>query len=140
METMVLWVVFAQTLHQIITSPFRVLLDAIRHVETGSEPNKGEFARGDGGNAIGPYQIWEPYWFDATERLDSPFGVYEDCNYTKYSEIIILLYWGRYGPNGLSSDLEDLARIHNGGPKGYEKVSTVRYWEKVQTFLVKNKD
>ena len=31
--------------------------------------------------------------------------------------------------------LEDIARIHNGGPNGYKKQSTIPYWKKVQCLL-----
>ena len=44
---------------------WRETLDAIRVVETGGCPNDGIGAIGDGGNALGPYQIWKPYWIDA---------------------------------------------------------------------------
>jgi hypothetical protein len=30
---------------------------------------------------------------------------------------------------------EDLARIHNGGPNGVKRRSTIGYWHKVQQFL-----
>ena len=38
----------------------RKLLDAICEVESGCDP----LAVGDGGKAIGPYQIWMSYWID----------------------------------------------------------------------------
>ena len=30
---------------------------------------------------------------------------------------------------------EDIARIHNGGPNGYKKKSTEKYWQKVKKVL-----
>ena len=30
---------------------------------------------------------------------------------------------------------EDIARIHNGGPNGYKKESTEKYWSKVKKIL-----
>jgi len=32
-------------------------------------------------------------------------------------------------------DAEKVARIHNGGPKGYKKKATEKYWKKVLTEL-----
>jgi hypothetical protein len=39
----------------------------------------------------------------------------------------------RYAPKGASDEV--LARIHNGGPKGYKKTATVKYWNKVKKEL-----
>mgnify|MGYP003681423291 CR=1 FL=1 len=35
----------------------------------------------------------------------------------------------------LKFDAEKVARIHNGGPKGYRKKATIKYWKKVLTEL-----
>jgi hypothetical protein len=50
-----------------------MILDALRRVETGGIPDPS-LAVGDGGAAIGPYQIHRPYWLDAGVP-----GTYEDC-------------------------------------------------------------
>ena len=54
------------------------LFHAIRMVETGgvSDP---ENAVGDGGKAIGPYQIHEVYWKDANSFDSSLGGTYQNC-------------------------------------------------------------
>jgi hypothetical protein len=38
-------------------------------------------------------------------------------------------YWCRYAPKGAS--VEQLARIHNGGPKGHKRSGTIGYWKKI---------
>ena len=105
----------------------RPILDAIRHVETGSEPDP-ENAVGDGGRALGPYQIHRVYWQDAVEHDPSLGGSYEDVRDAVYAERVILAYWDRYAPDWRA---ETLARVHNGGPKGHRKQATVEYWGKV---------
>jgi hypothetical protein len=112
----------------------RRLLDAIRIVESGGNDN----AVGDGGNAIGPYQIWKNYWKDAVEHEPSIGGKYEDCFDQKYAEKIVNAYMDRYAiPRRLGHEptFEDIARIHNGGPNGHKKKATIPYWEKVQSKL-----
>uniref|UniRef100_A0A7S2X6G6 lysozyme n=1 Tax=Lotharella oceanica TaxID=641309 RepID=A0A7S2X6G6_9EUKA len=107
----------------------RRLLDAIRQVESGGD----EDAVGDGGKAIGPYQIWEVYHGDAKAG-----GKYEDCKgkgSTAYSEKVVRNYMNRFATKarlGRAPTDEDIARIHNGGPNGYKKPSTEKYWEKVK--------
>jgi hypothetical protein len=36
----------------------------------------------------------------------------------------------RHAPKNATA--EDLARIHNGGPKGHTKKATLKYWDKVK--------
>ena len=101
------------------------LLDAMYAVESG----RGKNLVGDGGKAIGPYQIWREYWQDAVEHDPSIGGEYKDCMNKAYAEKIIRAYWKRYAPKGAT--LEQLARIHNGGPKGHKRSATVKYWQKI---------
>lgn len=102
------------------------LLDAIRQVESGGDNN----AVGDSGKAIGPYQIHRRYWQDACayDRTLSERS-YEACFDPEYARRVVVAYLRRYG-KGLSD--EQLARIHNGGPQGYKKAATKKYWVKVQ--------
>jgi len=116
---------------------WRQCLDAIRQVETGGSPNGGIGAIGDKGKAYGPYQIWKPYWQDSGVR-----GTHAHClNSKAYSEKVIQGYMFRYAPRqlgrlmagkGTLADVERVARIHNGGPRGYKRKSTLRYWAKVK--------
>lgn len=102
------------------------LLEAIRQVESRGNPN----AVGDNGKAIGSYQIWRTYWQDAVEHDKSIGGVYENCKNDAYAKRIILAYWDRYAPKDATD--EQLARIHNGGPKGHLRSGTLKYWTKVK--------
>lgn len=105
------------------------LLEAIRQVETRGDSN----AVGDNGKAIGSFQIWRTYWQDAVEHDKSIGGKYEDCKNDAYAKRIILAYWDRYAPKDATD--EQLARIHNGGPKGHLRSGTLKYWKKVKKEL-----
>jgi hypothetical protein len=101
------------------------------------ESNHNDNAVGDGGKAIGRYQIWKVYWQDAVERLDKDLcGQYNDVKNKEYAELIMRLYWQRYVPEAYySRNWEVLARVHNGGPKGHRRDTTIHYWKKVQKCL-----
>ena len=108
-----------------------LVLDAIRVVETGGEPNAGRDATGDGGRSIGPYQIQRAYWIDSGVA-----GRWEDCRDAEYARRVVKAYWQRYCPRALAeADLEVLARVHNGGLSGHRKTSTLGYWRKVELEL-----
>jgi hypothetical protein len=111
------------------------ILVALRQVETGGVENGGRCAVGDGGRAIGPLQIHRPYWQDSGIP-----GRFEDCREPAYARKVVLAYWRRYCPEALEAlDAETLARVHNGGPKGHRKESTVRFWRKVERELERAK-
>ena len=107
------------------------LLAAIKQVESGGDAN----AVGDNGKALGVYQIWESYWSDAIEYVPSIGGRYQDCKDPKYAEFVVRAYLARYAPKRRTVTLEMLARIHNGGPRGYLKPATLKYWLKIQKVL-----
>ena len=107
-------------------------------VESNNNPN----AVGDNGNAIGIYQIWKPYWKDATERSGIG-GKYLDCYDRDYADRIVRAYMDRYATAkrlGRPVTQRDIAVMHNGGPravwaKGKKKENLDRYWAKVQKEL-----
>lgn len=107
------------------------ILNAIRKVETGGEKDPAN-AVGDGGKAIGPFQIHHSYWKDAVDFDPSIGGKYSDCKNDEYARKIVIAYLTRYAPNW---DDETVARIHNGGPKGHKRATTLDYWAKVRKFL-----
>ncbi|MFZ9881722.1 MAG: hypothetical protein ACO3QC_10020 [Phycisphaerales bacterium] len=110
----------------------RELLDAIRQVESGGDDR----AVGDDGKAIGAYQIWSVYHQDATEWCKALAGPWADCYGRVHAERIVVAYWHRYCRQALrDGDLEVLARVHNGGPRGHKKQATLGYWTKVQKAL-----
>ena len=102
------------------------LLDAIRQVESGGD----DAAVGDNGKAIGAYQIWYAYWKDAHDFDKTLGGSYKDCYDPEYARRVVIAYMTRYAPKNASA--QHLARIHNGGPKGYIKKATLKYWDKVK--------
>jgi len=109
------------------------VLAAIRIVESNDNPD----AVGDGGDSIGCYQIQKCYWLDAKEFSDLD-GTYLDCYNRGYADRTVRCYMDRYATErrlGREVTQEDIARIHNGGPNGYKKKATLKYWEKVKKEL-----
>ena len=111
----------------------RKLLDAIRKVESNGDCSKiGKVGE------LGCYQIRECYWQDALEHDSSIGGEYEDVIDREYAEKVIYAFWNRYATEkrlGRPVTDEDRARIHNGGPNGYKKTSTIKYWDKIKEIL-----
>lgn len=113
-------------------------LKAVREVETGSWAGKGEGAKGDNGDAIGPFQIHKGYWKDATDHDPRIGGSYADCKGYDYSLKIVKAYLDRYCRDAVQKgNWERASRIHNGGPEGDMKASTLPYWQKVKAKLQK---
>ena len=95
-----------------------------------------------GGLSDNVYQIRKVYVKDL-QRIYPSMGIMEWEVHDKHlSETMMFLYWKHYGrlyaerTGGLIT-YEVLARIHNGGPRGYEKIETKPYWERVRKELVK---
>src|SRR5262245_43520697 len=63
--------------------PVPLILDAIVLVETSGQQNPPD---GDGGRAIGPYQIHLEYWQDALAAEPGLGGSYQDCRRRGYAE------------------------------------------------------
>lgn len=107
------------------------LVDAIHSVETSGRLGP---IKGDGGAALGPLQIHRACWIDA--RM--PDGKYEDVADLAYAKRVFARYMARYATErrlGRPVTDEDRARIWNGGPNGYKKSATVKYWTKVRKEL-----
>lgn len=124
---------FSNTAYGLTEKELTDVLTAIRIVESNNNPR----TVGDNGNAIGVYQIWRSYHQDAVE-FSNISGDYSDCFNPSYSDTIVRAYMRRYATErrlGRQVSQEDIARIHNGGPNGYRKSSTVKYWEKVKKEL-----
>jgi len=112
-----------------------LLLPAIIQVESRGD----DAAVGDNGNAIGAYQIWKPYWQDGCEYIKKDYP-YSNAYNRRIATEVVRGYLTRYGKHyerktGKKATLEVLARIHNGGPNGWKKQATVKYWRKIQQAL-----
>ena len=131
--TIIISLMFCSTASAVTDKELNDVLTAIRTVESNNNPS----AVGDNGNAIGVYQIWKSYWKDA-RKTSSIGGVYNDCFTPDYADRVVRAYMKRYATEkrlGREVTQEDIARIHNGGPNGYKKNATVKYWKKVQKVL-----
>ena len=107
------------------------ILAAIRCTESGGQAQDGRDALGDGGRALGPYQIHRAYFVDSGIE-----GTYADCRDEAFSRRVVIAYWKRWCPEALEQrDAEVLARIHNGGPNGARKDKTLAYWRRVERRL-----
>lgn len=113
------------------------LILAIIQIESGGNDkliNKREVA-------YGPMQIRRIYVKDVNrillENKDSRYFLHQDA-FDRDKSIdmfmIYVFYWGDVMEceTGRPATLEDYARIHNGGPRGWQKESTKAYWEKVK--------
>ena len=82
---------------------------------------------GDGGKALGPLQIHRAYHADS--RVSGPYERVADL---AYSRRVATAYFKRYAPEAWArGDVETLARVHNGGPRGAAKPATKGYGRKV---------
>ena len=107
------------------------ILAALRATESGGQRNGGRDAIGDGGRAIGPYQIHRAYFSDSGVA-----GRYEDCRDPEFARSVVIAYWQRWCPAALARcDAEVLVRVHNGGPRGAQKASTLAHWRKAESAL-----
>ena len=109
---------------------------ALHAVETGGKLGA---IRGDNGAALGPYQLHRAYWLDSGVK-----GSYSQCSGLAYSRAVVSAYMRRYAPKAWAggTDLETLAKIHNGGPNamkatGQKKLNLDRYWAKISKHLKK---
>jgi len=95
----------------------------------GCEGQVGKCRPDAGSLSCGPYQIKQPYYTDCSYGKPD----WQQC--TKQmtcSETCVQSYMRRYAarcdPN---PTCETYARVHNGGPKGCQRSSTIAYWNKV---------
>ena len=99
------------------------LLDAIARIESHCDPN----AVGDGGRALGAYQIHRAYWEDGTGLLGVNWP-HRDAADPKKARRVVKAYLLHYGKG---KSLLEMARIHNGGPHGDKKEATLPYARKI---------
>ena len=83
---------------------------------------------GDGGAALGPLQIHRAYHADS--RVAGDYSRVADLDYSKR---VATAYLQRYAPSAWAAgDVETLARVHNGGPRGHLKGATKSYGVRVK--------
>jgi hypothetical protein len=104
-----------------------LLLDAIAQAES----RGNSVSVGDSGRAAGMYQIHRPYWADGTRILGVDWD-YRDAQDPQKARQVVRAYLSHYGRG---KALLDVARIHNGGPKGDEKETTLAYARKIERIL-----
>ena len=101
------------------------------------ESNCNPSAVGDNFEALGMLQMHPAYVRDASEFAN------ENWKHTSALDELTAIrifraYMARYATEerlGRPVTYEDIARIHNGGPNGYKKLSTIPYWNKVKCLL-----
>jgi len=122
-----------------MTAIISLLIPALIAVESGGNPA----AIGDHGKAVGCLQIRAECIADVN-RLSKTTYTQSDRLSREKSKEICRLYLTHYGNayrhrTGEEPNAEILARIWNGGPSGYAKEATARYWEKTRAHLKKKK-
>lgn len=111
-------------------------LNALVAVESGGN----DAAVGDGGRALGAFQIWKPYFQDAQEFDKSLKLVdYQQVTNRNIAIKVVLAYFMRYETKAVKDlNFEILARLHNAGPGWRNKIpKTDLYWSKVSKELYK---
>ncbi len=121
-----------------VSQTFDQFATALAQVESG----QNDAAVGDGGAALGRFQIHRCYWQDAVAFDRTIGGCYEDVRDPVYARKVIRAYFSRYAAKELAAgNWEHLARIHNGGPRIHRRQqskawdNTTVYWSKVRVAL-----
>ena len=115
-----------------------ILIAAIITVESGGDCG----AVGDNGASVGPMQIQMCVVKDVNEYLRAPVFGSDDRRDLEASKYMFGVYMNRYATKkrlGREPTAEDVSRIWNGGPNGYKKEATVKYWNKVEKEMEKRK-
>lgn len=111
------------------------IIAAIIAVESGGDPS----AIGDNGAAFGALQIHAAYVADANAHSGNNWK-HEDAFDTDVAIEIFKAYMSRYAVSsktGQPISAEIICRIHNGGPSGWKRDSTLPYWNKVKKELLR---
>ena len=123
MRTLVLALVITATAH---AAPPESFWRALHVVE--SSGKRGGLILGDQGRSRGPLQIMRAYHADSGVA-----GPYERVDDLAYSRRVVTAYLKRYARAAWDAgDVDTLARVHNGGPRGHLKPQTKAYAERVR--------
>jgi hypothetical protein len=107
------------------------------------ESNGNDYAIGDHhlkNKAYGSLQIRQYCIDDVNRKYGTKIKALDLLGNRKLSIWVCAKYLEMYGTSarlGREPSLEDLARVWNGGPTGYNKKSTSVYWSKVRKALEK---
>ena len=93
------------------------LLDAIARVES----NRDSHAVGDGGRALGAYQIHQCYWKDGTKFLGVDWNYDQAKDPTKARKVV-------------------RAHLLHYGPRGHRKKATLKYARKIAEVLKRSEE
>jgi hypothetical protein len=99
------------------------------------ESNGNNLAVGDNGRAIGCLQIHEIFVDDVNRILKRNVFTYADRKDRNKSIRMAIVYLRHYGNvyqkrTGKEPSIEVLVRMFNGGPRGYEKSKTNKYYKR----------
>jgi hypothetical protein len=108
----------------VYSAPPESFWKALHHVETSGRLGP---IKGDNGAALGPLQIHRVYFQDSGVN-----GSYSQVADLAFARRVATAYFKRYAPRAWAAgDVVTLARVHNGGPSGHRKQSTLAYSRKV---------
>lgn len=114
-------------------APSDRLIDALVKVESNGDPR----AVGDKGKALGCLQIWSVVVQDVNEVSRVKYTHADAFDPAKARAICraYLARWCNAKRLGREPTDEDYARVWNGGPNGWRKSATIKYWHKVAAVL-----
>ena len=117
------------------------LLPILCQVESGNNPAAlGDYSRGEY-RAVGCLQIWKIVVDDVNRIQKKEVFTYKDrsdrLKSLRMAEIYLTHYGRHLEKKGVEVNMEVLSRVWNGGPTGYKKKSTEKYWKKVKKELEK---
>ena len=119
-----------------------ILIPLLIAVESGgNDAALGDYCKKTGEyKAVGCLQIHKIVVDDVNRIQKKEVFTYNDRYDRRKSSRIAEIYLSHYGARykriaGQEANAEVLSRIWNGGPNGYKKESTVKYWKKVEKLL-----
>lgn len=106
------------------------IFQAIAQVETNNNNTKvglhGE---------TGKYQLTKQY-IDDVNRISRSEYTYMDRLNPRKCRCMMRIYWAHYlKRHGLPYTYQNIARIHNRGPRGWQNPESVKYWCRVKKLL-----
>jgi hypothetical protein len=129
MKSLILLLALCATAHADPGPGFWRALHLVESSGRTTGPILGDYVNGKP-QALGPLQIHRGYHKDS--RVAGDYSRVSDLN---YSVRVATAYLKRYAPEAWAAgDVETLARVHNGGPRGHLKTATKSYGARVKAF------